>query len=63
MGYQYCEPHYLKISLDKAYIMGLESAVALLEKSIKLSPEGQKEMLERLKEMIQKEKAEKAMLK
>ena len=63
MGYQYCEPSYLKISLDKAYIMGLESAVALLEKSIKLSPEGQREMLERLKEMIQQEKAEKAMLK
>ena len=44
MENKYRELPYLKIELEKAYIMGLESAVVVLEKSTGLSPEGQREM-------------------
>ena len=57
MENKHSELPYLKIDVEKAYIMGLESAVVVLEKSIGLSPEGQREMVESLKKMIQKEKA------
>ena len=56
MENKYSEHVYSKKDIDKAYIIGLESAVFVLEKSIGLSPEGQREMLESLKEMVQKEK-------
>ena len=62
MASQYYEQNCLKKNLQRAYIMGLESAVVVLEKSLKLSHEGQKEMLKCLSEMIQREKAENAML-
>ena len=43
---------YSRRDLEKAYDMGLEMAIAMLEKSIGLSVAGQRYMLERLKEMI-----------
>ena len=49
-------PTYLKIDLEEAYIMGLESVVAVLKESIRLSPEEQREMLESLERMIPKQK-------
>ena len=42
--------------LHKAFDMGLETAVFVLEKMIGLTPEGQQTMLDALKEKIQKEK-------
>jgi len=63
MENKYREHAYSKKDIDKAYIIGLESAVFVLEKSIGLSPEGQREMLESLKEMVQKEKVSVAMSK
>jgi hypothetical protein len=58
MENKYRELPYLKIELEKAYIMGLESAVVVLEKSTGLSPEGQREMVESLKKMIQRKKSQ-----
>ena len=43
---------YSKRDIDKAYAMGLESAVVVLEKSIGLSPSDQRYILDRLKESI-----------
>ena len=56
MKNNYRQTPCLKISLEKAYLMGLESALVVLEKSVGLAPEGQKKMLESLKKMVQKEK-------
>ena len=40
--------------LNKAFDMGLEMAVFMIEKMIGLTPEGQLEMLEMLKEKIRR---------
>lgn len=42
---------YRRKDLEKAYDMGLENAIIILEKSIGLSVDGQKEMLNSLKKM------------
>ncbi|MDM7919278.1 MAG: hypothetical protein QUS12_08950 [Methanosarcina sp.] len=42
---------YRKEDVEKAYDMGLENAILVLEKSIGLSVNGQKEMLNMLKRM------------
>ncbi len=42
---------YRKEDVEKAYDMGLENAILVLEKSIGLSVNGQREMLNMLKRM------------
>ncbi|NLD38282.1 MAG: hypothetical protein GX654_15575 [Desulfatiglans sp.] len=42
---------YRKEDVEKAYDMGLENAIMVLEKSIGLSVKGQREMLNLLKRM------------
>ena len=42
---------YNREDIEKAYDMGLESAIMILEKSIGLSINGQKQMLNMLKRM------------
>jgi hypothetical protein len=42
---------YRKEDIEKAYDMGLENAIMVLEKSIGLSAKGQREMLSMLKRM------------
>ncbi|MFC1534399.1 hypothetical protein ACFL7M_13645 [Thermodesulfobacteriota bacterium] len=53
---KYSDYVYSKEDIDKAYTMGLESAVVVLEKSIGLSPEGQRYILDRLKNIIEGDK-------
>lgn len=50
MGEITSEHIYKKEDIEKAYDMGLENAIILLEKSIGLSVSGQREMLKILKE-------------
>ncbi|MFC1820693.1 hypothetical protein ACFLZG_06370 [Thermodesulfobacteriota bacterium] len=47
---------YSSKDLDKAYAMGLETAIVLLEKSIGLSPTEQRQLIETIKEKILKKK-------
>ncbi len=42
---------YKKEDIEKAYDMGWESAIMILEKSIGMSVDGQKELLNMLKKM------------
>jgi hypothetical protein len=50
------EKLYTEIDLEKAYIHGLECAVAVLEKAINLSYPGQRMMLESLKKVVNEHK-------
>jgi len=52
MGDEYSEYIYSAKDIEKAFDMGLESAVVILEKSIGLSIEGQRHLLERMKNKI-----------
>ncbi len=54
--FEYPEHIYRKKDLDKAFLMGLESAINILEKSIGLSPERLLYMLDSLKERIEQGK-------
>lgn len=47
----YFEHLYKKEDIEKAYDMGWESAIMILEKSIGMSIDGQKELLNMLKKM------------
>ena len=51
MGEVYNEHIYKKEDIEKAYDMGCESAIMILEKSIGMSVDGQKELLGMLKKM------------
>lgn len=51
MGEVYQEHIYKKEDIEKAYDMGWESAILILEKSIGMSVDGQKELLSMLKKM------------
>ncbi len=51
MGKAFNEHIYKKEDIEKAYDMGWESAIMILEKSIGMSVDGQKELLSMLKKM------------
>ncbi len=51
MGKAFDEHIYKKEDIEKAYDMGWESAIMILEKSIGMSVDGQKELLSMLKKM------------
>ena len=51
MGEVFKEHIYKKEDIEKAYDMGWESAITILEKSIGMSVDGQKELLSKLKKM------------
>ena len=51
MGEVFKEHIYKKEDIEKAYDMGWESAIMILEKSIGMSVDGQKELLGMLKKM------------
>ena len=51
MGKALNEYIYKKEDIEKAYDMGWESAIMILEKSIGMSVDGQKELLSMLKKM------------
>ena len=51
MTIKIAEHIYRKEDVEKAYDMGLENAILVLEKSIGLSINGQREMLDMLKRM------------
>ena len=51
MGEMFSEHIYRKEDIEKAYDMGWESAIMILEKSIGMSVDGQKELLSLLKKM------------
>ena len=51
MGEMFNEHIYKKEDIEKAYDMGWESAIMILEKSIGMSVDGQKELLNMLKKM------------
>ncbi|MFC1866530.1 hypothetical protein ACFL0H_00090 [Thermodesulfobacteriota bacterium] len=55
MQEEYSDYVYSKKDIDMAFTMGLDSAIYALEQSIGLSPEGQRHMLESLKEMIEQD--------
>jgi len=54
MGEAFGEHIYKKEDIEKAYDMGWESAIMILEKSIGMSVDGQKELLGMLKKMRSK---------
>ncbi len=51
MGERGIEHIYKKEDIEKAYDMGLENAIMILEKSIGMSETGQRELLNVLKQM------------
>jgi stalled ribosome rescue protein Dom34 len=52
MENKYSEYVYSEKDIEKAFNMGVESTLVILEKSIGLSPEGQRHLLERMKNKI-----------
>ena len=56
MEKKYSEYLYLKEDIDKAFNMGLETAIVVLEKSMALSRTGQRYMLHALKKKIEEGK-------
>ena len=52
---------YMKEDIDKAYDMGVDMAVSLFEKTIGMSQEKQRIILNRIKDMLLEKKAEVAM--
>ena len=60
MGMEDHEVVYTLADINEAFSMGLESAVVILEKSIGLSIQGRRQMIDLLKKRIQKDKIEAA---
>ena len=54
----YPERIYFKRDVDKAYTMGLENAIVILEQTVGLSRQGQVQMIKKLKERIMRDKIE-----
>jgi hypothetical protein len=61
MGERIQEPLYTKADLDKAFSMGLEKAVPILEEFIQLSRADQWRLIASLKRKIMKDKISVAM--
>ena len=61
MGKEIPEHIYLKNDIDRAFNMGLETGVALFEKTIGMSQESQRTILNRIKDMLIADKTESAM--
>lgn len=58
MGEAFKEHIYKKEDIEKAYDMGWESAIMILEKSIGMSEDGQRELLSMLKKMRSENRVE-----
>ena len=61
MEKEYSDYQYSKRDLEKAYTSGMEYSIAILEKTIGLSINGQRKILESLKKMIAERKVEAVM--
>ena len=61
MGMKNSKTVYSLEDVNKAFAMGLESAIVVLEKSIGLSIDGRHRMIDLLKQRIQQYKVEAAM--
>jgi hypothetical protein len=61
MNKETSEHIYMKKDIDKAFNMGLETAMSVFEETIGMSQEKQRIVLNKIKEMLIKDKVEVAM--
>ena len=61
MNKESSEHIYIKKDIDKAFNMGLETAVSVFEKTIGMPQEKQRIVLNKIKEMLIKDKVEVSM--
>ena len=56
MGDEYSEYIYSSKDIEKAFDMGMDTALVIMEKSIGLTVEGQRNLLEKMKKKINESK-------